>query len=73
VHKLIRNGVDVQRYYHWSLLDNFEWAEGLRPRFGLYKVNYKTLERTITRSGEMYQEICENNAITDEIILKYLS
>lgn len=73
IHKLINEGVDVQRYYHWSLLDNFEWAEGLAPRFGLFEVNYNTLERKIRKSGEMYKEICMLNGINEDIIIKYLS
>ncbi len=41
-------GLDVRGYFHWSLLDNFEWLQGLGPRFGLYRVDFGTLERTPT-------------------------
>lgn len=40
-----RNGIDVRGYFHWSLLDNFEWVKGFAPRFGLYEVDYLTQER----------------------------
>jgi beta-glucosidase len=39
VQAAVRDGVDVRGYFHWSLVDNFEWAEGLRPRFGLYRAD----------------------------------
>ena len=50
-------GVDVRGYYHWSLMDNFEWAHGFAPRFGLYRVDYATQERTLTGGGQLYRDI----------------
>jgi beta-glucosidase len=50
----IRQGVDVRGYYTWSLMDNFEWAEGFTQRFGLVHVDYDTLVRTPKRSFEWY-------------------
>ncbi len=44
-------GVDVRGYYHWSLCDNFEWAEGFTPRFGLYTVDYGSFARTATEGA----------------------
>ena len=41
--RALADGVDVRGYFHWSLLDNFEWAEGYEPRFGLVEVDYATL------------------------------
>ncbi len=52
----VRAGVDVKGYYTWSLMDNFEWAEGYTQRFGLVHVDYETLERTPKRSFEWYAE-----------------
>lgn len=44
--KALDNGVELLGYLHWSLLDNFEWNKGFWPRFGLFKVDYKTMQRT---------------------------
>ena len=46
---------------YWSYIDNFEWAEGYTPRFGLVYVDYKTLNRTIKKSGYRYSEIIKTN------------
>ncbi|MBN1495555.1 MAG: family 1 glycosylhydrolase [Spirochaetes bacterium] len=71
VSRLIEAGIDVQRYYHWSLMDNFEWAEGLEPRFGLVAVDYATQKRTIRPSGKFYAELCKNRGVTEAMIRKY--
>lgn len=55
--ELIDQGIPIEKYYHWSLLDNLEWNDGYGPRFGLVHVNYETLERTIRKSGHYYGEI----------------
>lgn len=71
IKKLIDAGVDVKRYYYWSLIDNFEWLEGVAARFGLIHVDFNTLIRTIKKSGLFYSELSKNNSITDEMINKY--
>ncbi len=52
-------GVKVQGYFHWSLLDNFEWAEGYKARFGLVAVDYQTMKRRPRLSARVYQAIIE--------------
>jgi len=61
VHKAIKSGVDVRGYCHWSLLDNFEWADGYEPKFGLYAVDQETFVRTPRVSAKIYADICQNN------------
>ncbi len=61
--KLIESGVDVRRYYYWSLLDNLEWNDGYGPRFGLIHVDYNTLERTIQESGHYFKNLIESREI----------
>lgn len=59
----IKAGVDVKGYFHWSLIDNFEWAAGFKPRFGLYEVDYQTFQRQARPSAQFYADICKNNRI----------
>ena len=55
--KLINEGVPITHYYHWSFIDNFEWADGLTPRFGLVAIDYETEKRTPRDSAYMYRDI----------------
>ena len=66
IHKSIEEGVDVKGYLHWSLTDNFEWHHGFWPRFGLIKIDYKTLKREIRPSARYYEKICKTNTIEVE-------
>jgi len=59
VHKAIDEGVDIKGYFAWSLMDNFEWAEGYRKRFGLVFVDYNTQERIPKASAKAYQGLLE--------------
>ncbi len=51
-----REGIDIGGYFVWSFLDNFEWAEGYRPRLGIVGVDYKTQQRVIKASGKWYSD-----------------
>lgn len=53
----LKDGVPLLGYIHWSLLDNFEWAEGFWPRFGLIEVNYKTMQRRVRPSAQWYARL----------------
>jgi beta-glucosidase len=57
VQTAIQRGVDVRGFYTWSLMDSFEWAEGLSQRYGLVHVDHDTLARTPKRSFEWYAEM----------------
>lgn len=72
ISKLCSEGLPIERYYHWSLMDNFEWAEGESARFGLVHVDYDTQKRTIRDSGRFYAEVCKNLEVTQEMIQTYL-
>lgn len=52
-----RKGVDLRGYFAWSFLDNFEWAHGYSPRFGLIHVDYATQRRTLKASARFYAEV----------------
>jgi beta-glucosidase/6-phospho-beta-glucosidase/beta-galactosidase len=64
-------GVDLRGYYHWSLTDNFEWAEGFRPRFGLYTVDYDTYDRAPTEAVGVLHSIARDRVITTDQRSRY--
>ena len=57
----IEAGADVRGYFHWSFMDNFEWARGYNPRFGIVYVDYATKERTLKDSAFWYKDVIESN------------
>ncbi|MBI5116938.1 glycoside hydrolase family 1 protein [Candidatus Poribacteria bacterium] len=63
IHVAMRDGADVRGYFHWSLLDNFEWEAGLKPRFGLVEVDYNTQKRSPRPSAWIYAKIAAQNKL----------
>ena len=63
VHDAMQEGANVGGYYVWSLMDNFEWASGFTPRFGLIHVDQDTLQRTPKRSAHWYQRLIKKNKL----------
>jgi beta-glucosidase len=61
--RALADGVDVRGYTYWSLLDNFEWAYGYRPRFGLVAVDRETFARMPKPSAAWYREVVKANAL----------
>ena len=55
--RCLEEGIPVEGYYHWSFLDNFEWAEGYTARFGLVDVDFQSQQRTIRNSGSAYKKM----------------
>ena len=61
--KAIKAGVNIQGYFYWSLIDNFEWALGMNPRFGLIHVDLDTYKRTPKASYYHYSKICKTSSL----------
>jgi beta-glucosidase len=61
----------IEGYYHWSLVDNFEWDRGWTQRFGLYALDVETQERTERPSARFYAEICHANALSSDMVERY--
>lgn len=59
-----RDGVPVTGHFVWTFTDNFEWAEGYRPRFGLVYVDFKTQQRIVKESGYWYRDFLRGKAVT---------
>jgi len=67
VYQALRRGADVKGYLHWSLADNYEWASGFTPRFGLLKVDYTNKRLFWNPSAFVYKEIAWSNGIPDHL------
>ena len=65
-HRAIEAGVPLKGYFHWSLMDNFEWGHGYTRRFGLFKVDFDTCERIPKESADWYRDTVAANAVDDE-------
>ncbi|MGW0607645.1 glycoside hydrolase family 1 protein [Streptomyces sp. NPDC002640] len=65
------DGVDVRGYYHWSLMDNFEWLHGYNANFGLYGVDRSTMERIPNEAVSVYSEIAESRRLSPAVRAEY--
>jgi beta-glucosidase len=63
--RAIADGVHLAGYFHWSLMDNFEWAWGYRHRFGLYHVDFGTQRRLAKASARYYEQIARTNTLVE--------
>ena len=61
----------IKGYFHWSLVDNFEWERGWTQRFGLWEVDPETQKRTKRPSADLYAAICHENGLSSEMVAKY--
>lgn len=71
INRAIKAGVNVKGFFYWSLLDNFEWADGFDARFGLVEVDFETLKRAPRPSALIYADIIRHNGIRHEL-MKFL-
>ncbi len=68
IHKAIEKGIDVRGYLHWALVDNYEWAQGFRMKFGLCYVDLNTKKRYFRPSALLFREIAKSKEIIDELL-----
>lgn len=70
-HRAIEAGVRLGGYQYWTAIDNFEWAEGFEPRFGLVHVDFETQERTPKPSAYLYRDIIRANGLNAGLLGRY--
>lgn len=78
VARAIERGMDIRGYYHWSLVDNFEWIKGFWPRFGLVEIDYDSFSRKTRESARFYQKVIaehlkEQKALPSTAVLRNLA
>jgi beta-glucosidase len=71
LHVAIAEGAPVRGYFHWTLVDNFEWAEGWSLHFGLYRLDRATQKRFPRPSAEVYSRIARANAVPTELLMRF--
>lgn len=71
VWRAVARNWQVQGYFHWTLVDNFEWDRGWTQRFGLWELDRKTQQRRKRPSADLYAEICRSNTISSEMTARY--
>lgn len=71
--RVCESELPIERYYHWCFLDNFEWIEGERARFGLVRVDYDTQMRTIKDSGRFFATVIAEGGVSDALYDAYVA
>jgi len=74
IHQMMRSmqeGIPIQGYFHWSLVDNFEWERGWTQRFGLWELDNITQERRKRKSADLFTAICKNGTLTHEMVSQF--
>jgi beta-glucosidase len=69
--RVINDNYPVEGYFHWTLVDNFEWERGWTQHFGLWGLDRETQARVPRPSADLYAEICRTNGISSEAVEKY--
>jgi beta-glucosidase len=70
-HRAIAAGVNLRGYTYWTSMDNYEWAEGFEPRFGLVHVDFETQERTPKPSAYLYRDIIRRNGLSADLLERH--
>jgi len=70
--RALQEGVPLKGFYFWSLVDNFEWADGFAARFGLVHLDLDSGQRMCKRSAELYGEVCRTGVISREVVERYV-
>ena len=63
LNKAIQEGLNIRGYFYWTLMDNFEWAEGYKMKFGLYEVDFKTQARSLRKSSSLFTEMVKKPGV----------
>lgn len=71
MHDALGRGAEVKGYFHWTLVDNFEWAEGFSTRFGLFALDVPTQRRTARPSADLYGRMARANGVTKELLAPF--
>ncbi len=74
IHKVWRSAnlnYQIKGYFHWTLVDNFEWERGWSQRFGLWRLNLQDQTRLKTKSVDLYSQICKTNSLSSEMVNEF--
>ena len=70
-HRALQAGLNLRGYTYWTSMDNFEWAEGFEPRFGLIHVDFETQQRTPKPSAYLYRDIIRENGLNADVLERF--